>query len=62
MLCWIKFDMKRRFLTSVDGYDVHSYREVLIIVDRVAKEVKAEMDRQGRSDDFVGVKVLPTRY
>lgn len=46
------------FLTSTDGYDVHDNREVLLIVDRVAQEVKEEMKTQHRPEAFIGVKVI----
>jgi len=40
-----------------DGQNNVPHREWLIIFDRVLLEVKEEMKRNGRADDFFGARV-----
>ena len=47
----------RRFMYGPDGQNNVPHREWLIIFDRVLLEVKEEMKRNGRADDFFGARV-----
>ena len=43
-------------MAGADGIENVTHREWLVVFDRVVNEVKAELDRQGRQDEFVGAK------
>lgn len=47
-----------RFMTGPDGVENVPHREWLVVFDRVVNEVKAELESQGRQDEFVGAKVI----
>lgn len=40
-----------------DGQDNIPHREWLIMFDRIMNKTKAEMEAQGRPDDFIGARV-----
>lgn len=42
---------------GADGRENVPHREWLLTVDNVMKEVKADMEKQGRASEFIGVKV-----
>ena len=44
-------------MIGADGEENVPHREWLIAYDRVVNEVKAELAKQGRADEFVGSKV-----
>lgn len=44
-------------MVGEDGQENVPHREWLLIFDRVLNEVKAEMTRQGREDEFIGARV-----
>jgi hypothetical protein len=46
-----------RFGSKLDGQETYSHREWLVTFGQVVQEVKDEMKRQGREDEFVGAKV-----
>lgn len=46
-----------RYMTGRDGEENVPHREWLIMYDRVVKDVKEELRRQGREDEFVGSRV-----
>ena len=45
-------------MIGADGEENVPHREWLIAFDRVISEVKVELAKQGRADEFVGAKVL----
>ncbi|OCH95913.1 Metallo-dependent hydrolase [Obba rivulosa] len=47
-----------KYMVGPDGEESIEHRGFLAIYDRVLKEVKAEMKRQGREDEFVGSKII----
>ena len=44
-------------MIGADGEENISHREWLITFDRVVNEVKVELARLGRADEFIGSKV-----
>lgn len=44
-------------MIGADGKDTVPHREWLVIFDRVVGEVKEEMRRRGRGDEFIGARV-----
>jgi hypothetical protein len=44
-------------MVGEDGEDNIPHREWLVVFDRVLNEVKANMKRQGREDEFIGARV-----
>ena len=44
-----------------DGEDNVPHRDWLLVYDRVLREVKDELAKQGRQDEFVGSKVTARR-
>ncbi|EPS97019.1 hypothetical protein FOMPIDRAFT_1129241 [Fomitopsis schrenkii] len=49
-----------KFMTGPDGVENVPHREWLVVFDRVVNEVKAELESQGRQDEFVGAKIIYT--
>lgn len=49
-----------KYMTGLDGSENVPHREWLLSIDRVINEVKAELAKQGRQDEFVGVKIIYT--
>ena len=47
-------------MANADGHENVPHKEWLVVFDRVVNQVKAELERQGRQDDFVGAKVTIT--
>jgi hypothetical protein len=48
--------MESRYGYRADGQENVTHRESLLAFDKVVQEVKDEMKRQDREDEFVGVK------
>ncbi|RPD64537.1 Metallo-dependent hydrolase [Lentinus tigrinus ALCF2SS1-7] len=46
------------FVTGADGRKNVSHRDCLAIFDRVVKEVKEDLTKQGRGDDFLGSRII----
>lgn len=46
-----------RFMDDVDGNECVPHREWLVMFDEVLKEVKEDLQKQGREDEFIGAKV-----
>lgn len=44
-------------MTSAEGKDDVTHRDFMLVFERTINEVKAEMKRQGREDEFIGAKV-----
>lgn len=44
-------------MVGADGQENVPHRDWLLMFDRVQNEVKADMKRQGREDEFVGARV-----
>lgn len=44
-------------MTGEDGQENIPHREWFIVFDRVISEVKGELSRQGRGDEFIGARV-----
>ncbi|KIL67962.1 hypothetical protein M378DRAFT_122268 [Amanita muscaria Koide BX008] len=53
-----RINFMERYMVGEDGHQHVPHREWLIIFERVLDEVKAEMKRQGREDDFIGAKII----
>ncbi|KAH9932261.1 Metallo-dependent hydrolase [Fomitopsis serialis] len=49
-----------KYMTGRDGLENVPHREWLLSIDRVINEVKAELAKQGRQDEFVGLKIIYT--
>ncbi|CCM05080.1 uncharacterized protein FIBRA_07287 [Fibroporia radiculosa] len=49
-----------KYMTGPDGEENVPHREWLIAFDAVVNEVKVELRRQGREDEFVGAKIIYT--
>ncbi|CCM04405.1 uncharacterized protein FIBRA_06582 [Fibroporia radiculosa] len=49
-----------KYMTGADGQENVTHRECLVAFDEVLNEVKAELKRQGREDEFVGAKIIYT--
>lgn len=47
-----------RYMIGADGEENISHREWLITFDRVVNEVKVELARLGRADEFIGSKII----
>ena len=47
-------------MAGADGIENVPHREWLVVFDRVVNAVKAELETQGRQDEFVGAKVAIT--
>lgn len=45
-------------MVGADGVENIPHREWLVVFDRVVNGVKAELEKQGRQDEFVGAKVI----
>ena len=43
---------------NAEGLEVVPHRDWLLAFDAVLNEVRAEMQRQGRADEFVGAKII----
>lgn len=48
-------------MIGADGKEDVPHREWLVVFDRVLDQVKAELAKQGRADDFTGAKVRQAR-
>jgi adenosine deaminase CECR1 len=46
-----------RFMVGPDGKENISHRDWLIMFEQVVNEVKEDMNKQGRGDEFFGAKV-----
>lgn len=44
-------------MVGADGQENVPHREMLLVFDRIVNEVKEEMKRQGRGDEFIGARV-----
>jgi adenosine deaminase CECR1 len=44
-------------MISKDGYENIPHRDWVLAFDQVQEEIKAELKRQGREDEFIGAKV-----
>ncbi|PFH54144.1 hypothetical protein AMATHDRAFT_135550 [Amanita thiersii Skay4041] len=47
-----------RYMVGKDGLENVPHREWLLIFDRVMNEVKEDMKKKGREDEFIGAKVI----
>ncbi|KAI0707925.1 Metallo-dependent hydrolase [Earliella scabrosa] len=47
-----------KYMIGEDGEDNVPHRDWLLVYDRVLREVKDELEKQGRQDEFVGSKII----
>ncbi|KAF4578917.1 hypothetical protein EYR36_000726 [Pleurotus pulmonarius] len=55
-----RINFRHRFMDDVDGNECVPHREWLVMFDEVLKEVKEDMQKQGREDEFIGAKIIYT--
>jgi adenosine deaminase CECR1 len=48
---------RTRNMYGSDGEENIPHREWLVMFDRIINETKAELEAQGRPDDFIGARV-----
>ncbi|KAF8635817.1 hypothetical protein AX15_000017 [Amanita polypyramis BW_CC] len=53
-----RLNFMQKYMVGADGQQNVPHREWLLIFERVLKEIKAELKRQGREGDFVGAKII----
>ncbi|KZP15049.1 Metallo-dependent hydrolase [Athelia psychrophila] len=57
-ICTISFLPKT--MTNEQGEEVVEHREWLLNFEQIVNEVKAELKKEGREDDFIGAKIIYT--
>ncbi|KAL4266131.1 metallo-dependent hydrolases superfamily protein [Pleurotus pulmonarius] len=55
-----RINFRHRFMDDIDGNECVPHREWLVMFDEVLKEVKEDMRKQGREDEFIGAKIIYT--
>ncbi|KAF7421154.1 hypothetical protein PC9H_011674 [Pleurotus ostreatus] len=55
-----RINFRHRFMDDADGNDCVPHREWLVMFDEVLKEVKEDLQKQGREDEFIGAKIINT--
>ncbi|KAG5220481.1 adenosine deaminase-related growth [Salix suchowensis] len=55
-----RINFRHRFMDDADGNECVPHREWLVMFDEVLKEVKEDLQKQGREDEFIGAKIIYT--
>ncbi|KAF9051221.1 Metallo-dependent hydrolase [Hymenopellis radicata] len=55
-----RFNFWYKHLIRAEGVADVTHRDFLLLFDSIVKEVKAEMEQQGKGDQFVGAKIIYT--